>query len=196
MRGQVGHEEDRAGPHLAGDELAGRQVFRRDFQIAALASGVVAVNAVALRIGHDVQTAVLGRGIDEGDPASDDQALVAVGHEIARILVPWYGTAAVSGSFGTDPVDGGADDLRANQAFDAGEQRGVAQKVEHSLLFITAAAVAHDRTDDPIADLGVVFEEGTEASLERVVGESFCSHKAFVLQGGAVLIDDGGQPVL
>ena len=193
--GEVGHKEHRAGAHWAGHRLGGRQVFAGDFEIPALPAGVVAIDAAAVRLGDDVQAAVFNGGIDEGNPTGHDQALIAVRHEIPRVLVPRHGPARVAGGLGADAIYGRANDVGADEAFDAGHERRVAQKPENGLFFEAAAAAPHDRLRHALADCDIGFEEGAEAGCKGFGGKGFRAEQPFFLQGGTRLVNDGGEAV-
>ena len=57
--------------------------------------------------------------------------------------------------------------------FDAGDERRMAQKVEHGLFFEAAAAVPHNRSDHALADFDIGFEEGAEPGFKGFGGKGF-----------------------
>ena len=95
-----------AGLHGDGDGFDGGQVFVRDFEEAGVSFGVVAEDAGLVHGWHDVEAAVFKGGVDEGDPAGDDEMTVAVGEEIAGVLVPGDFAAVPAGELGADAIDG------------------------------------------------------------------------------------------
>ncbi len=151
----------------------------RDFEEAGVAAGEVFEDALFVHGWDDVEAAVFEGGVDEGDPAGDDEMAVAVGEGTAGVLVPGDFAAVPAGQFGADAVDGGADDVGADEALDAGEESRVANRLQHGGTVVASAAFAHDLAGDFFAG-GRVFGMNT-------------GQLAFCLQGAGCLIDDLGQ---
>ena len=132
----VGHEQGAARGNGHGDRLDRRQILVVDGEIAAYAVTEVLDNAPAVASRHHAQAAIVGRGIDEGDPAGDDQFVIAVGTEIAGVLVPGDGAAVPSGNLGPDSVDRCADNLFADQRFEQGQERWMTNEVEKRRIVV------------------------------------------------------------
>ena len=84
-----------------------------------MAAGEVAEDAIGVDGGDDVEAAVVEGGVDEGEPAGDDEVAVAVGEGVAGVLVPGNLAAVPAGQLRADAVDGGSDDVGADKTFDA-----------------------------------------------------------------------------
>ncbi len=164
----------------------------RDFEEAGVAAGEVFEDALFVHGWDDVEAAVFEGGVDEGDPAGDDEMAVAVGEGIAGVLVPGDFAAVPAGQFGADAVDGGADDVGADEALDAGEESRVANRLQHGGTVVASAAFAHDLAGDFFAG-GRVFGMNTGQALSKGQILMYLRQLAFCLQGAGCLIDDLGQ---
>ena len=111
-----------------GSRSSGRSSVE-DHQESARAARVVPEDAAFVGVRDHVEAAVLEGGVDQGDPAGDDQLVVAVAHEVAAVLVPRDGAALEAGGLGAEPVDARPDDLGADDRFDGVEQPRVGEQV-------------------------------------------------------------------
>ena len=73
--------------------------------------------------------ALLGR-VNQWQPYREDQRFIAIGFEIAGILVPGNHAVSVVGDFGTKAVDAAGDDFLAAELFGHVQQFGMRDEME------------------------------------------------------------------